>query len=107
MEVEAVARIVTQLFERLVTEGKGIPPESLVSVMNLTDPDHIADTIIPYLNLRVDQKQELLEAVNIRERLDKLVTVLNREQEILDVQRNIRTRVGKRNGRQSARIYPA
>ncbi|MDX1935340.1 MAG: endopeptidase La [Capsulimonadales bacterium] len=93
VEIEAIIRVVTQLFERLVTEGKGIPPESLVSVMNLSDADQIADTIVPYLNLRVDQKQHLLETANVRERLEKLVAVLNREQEILDVQRNIRSRV--------------
>jgi ATP-dependent Lon protease len=93
VELEAIVRVVTQIFEKLVTEGKGIPPESLVSVMNLSDADQIADTIIPYLNLRVEQKQALLETANIRERLEKLVNVLNREQEILDVQRNIRSRV--------------
>jgi ATP-dependent Lon protease len=93
LEIESLLRLVTQQFEKLVTEGKGIPPESLVSLMNLTDPDHIADTIIPYLNIRVDQKQSMLETPVVRDRLERLAISLAREHEILEVQKNIRSRV--------------
>lgn len=93
VEIEGLQRTAVQQFEKLVTEGKNIPPESLVSVMNISEPDHVADTIIPYLNLRVDQKQELLETPAIKERLEKLIAILHREQEVLEVQKSIRTRV--------------
>ena len=97
-EVEALARTATQQFERLVTEGKNIPPEALVNVLNIADPDHLADTIIPYLALRVDQKQVLLETTPVRDRLEKLSEVLYKEYEILNIQKNIRSRVEKEMG---------
>jgi ATP-dependent Lon protease len=93
VEIEALLRTTIQQFDRLVTEGKNIPPEALVSVINLSDPEQVADTIIPYLNLRVEQKQELLEIAVVRERLERLIAVLHEEQEILEVQKTIRNRV--------------
>jgi ATP-dependent Lon protease len=97
-EIEALMRTLTTQFERLVTEGKNIPPEALVNVLNLSDPDQLTDTIVPYLSLRVDQKQALLETISVRDRLEKLVVVLYREQEILEAQKNIRSRVEKEMG---------
>ena len=93
IEVESLLRVVTGQFERLVIEGKGIPPESLISILNMSDASQVADSIIPYLNLRIDQKQTLLETLPIRERLEKLIAALAREQEIVEIQKNIRSRV--------------
>ena len=98
LEMEALARTATQQFERLVTEGKNIPPEALVNVLNISEPDQLADTIIPYLSLRVDQKQALLETAPVQERLEKLSEVLHKEYEILEIQKNIRGRVEKEMG---------
>jgi ATP-dependent Lon protease len=97
-EVEALARTVTQQFEKLVNDGKNIPPEALVNVLNIAEPDHLADTIIPYLSLRVDQKQTLLETAPVRDRLEKLSDILYKEHEILEIQKNIRARVEKEMG---------
>ena len=93
IEVESLLRVVTGQFERLVIEGKGIPPELLIGVLNMSDASQVADTVIPYLSLRMDQKQALLETLPLRERLEKLIAVLAREQEILEIQKNIRSRV--------------
>lgn len=93
IEIESLVRVVTGQFERLVIEGKNIPPESLISILNLADASEIADSIIPYLNLRISQKQTLLETLPIRERLERLIAALAREQEILEIQKNIRNRV--------------
>jgi len=98
LEVEALARTVTEQFEKLVSEGKNIPPEALANVMNIAEPARLADTIIPYLSLRVEQKQELLETLSVAERLQKLGIALLKESEILDVQKNIRSRVEKEMG---------
>jgi ATP-dependent Lon protease len=98
IEVEALARTVTEQFERLVSEGKNIPPEALANVLNIAEPSRLADTVIPYLSLRVDQKQELLETLPVIERLRKLGVALLKEYEILDVQKNIRSRVEKEMG---------
>jgi ATP-dependent Lon protease len=98
IEVEALGRTVTEQFERLVSEGKNIPPEALANVLNIAEPSRLADTVIPYLSLRVDQKQELLETLPVIERLRKLGVALLKEYEILDVQKNIRSRVEKEMG---------
>ena len=97
-EIEALARTVTNQFERLVTDAKGIPPEALVNVLSVDEPGRLADTIIPYLALRVEQKQSLLETLNVAERLDKLATALHEESAIVEIQKDIRSRVEKEMG---------
>jgi ATP-dependent Lon protease len=99
-EIEALMRSVIAQFQQVVELGKEIPPEALVQVMNIDEPGRLADTIIPYLNLRpkVERLQELLETISIRDRLEKLNLVLKKEIEILDIQRNIRNKVEKEMG---------
>ncbi len=95
VESEALVRTITTQFEKIVSEGKNIPPEVLANLSQLSDAGQIADTIIPYLSLRVEEKQALLETLSVGERLEKLGTVLHKEFEILEVQKNIRARVEK------------
>ena len=92
---------VVQQFQQVVENGKEIPPEALVQVASIDEPGRLADTVIPYLqNIRpkVERMQELLETLNVRERLEKLNRVLHVENEVLDVQRNIRTKVEREMG---------
>ncbi len=98
LEVEALGRSVTAQFEQIASVGKNIPPEALVNVMNLDDPGRLADSITPYLSLRVEQKQQVLETLSVRERLDRLSALLVKEYEILEIQKNIRSRVEKEMG---------
>ncbi len=98
VEIEALIRSVTKQFEEIVNVGKNIPPEALINVLNLDDPGRLADTITPYLSLRVEQKQQILETLDVRERLDQLGGVLVKEFEILEIQKNIRARVEKEMG---------
>lgn len=98
IEVEALMRSVTSQFEQIVNNGRSVPPEVLINVINIDDPGKLADTITPYLPLRVDQKQEILETILVKDRLDKLSVILKKELEILEIQRNIRSRVEKEMG---------
>ena len=98
VELEATTRSILAEFERLVSEGKQIPPEVMAGVSHVSDPARLTDTIVPYLNITADAKQRLLETFSVRERLTKLSIVLRRENEILDVQKNIRSRVEKEMG---------
>ena len=98
VEAEALSRMVTAQFDKIVTEGKSIPPEALLNILNVTDPDQLTDTIVPFLNLRVDQKQALLEIIPVRDRLEALTETLDKEYEILEIQKNIRSRVEKEMG---------
>jgi ATP-dependent Lon protease len=99
LEIEALMRGVTNQFEQIVNLGRNIAPEALINVVNTEEPGRLADTIAPYLHqLRVETKQEILETADVRERLDKLAMVLKKEWEILEIQKNIRSRVEKEMG---------
>ena len=98
VELEALVRTIIAQFEALANDGKSVPPEALVSVTNIAEPDRLTDAIIPYLSLRVDQKQDFLETASVRERLEKLNAALEKEREILEVQNSIRSRVEKEMG---------
>jgi ATP-dependent Lon protease len=99
-EVEALMRSVVAQFQQVVELGKEIPPEALVQVVNIDEPGRLADTVIPYLNLRpkVEKLQELLETYSVRDRLEQLNLVLKKEIEVLEIQRNIRNKVEKEMG---------
>ncbi|MDO8585491.1 MAG: endopeptidase La [Armatimonadota bacterium] len=98
VEIEALMRSVVTQFEQVVQNGRSIPPEVMVSVVNMDDPGRLADTIAPLLPVRVEVKQEILEIVPIRRRLEELNVILQKECEILEIQRNIRSRVEKEMG---------
>ena len=93
IQTEALVRNVIAQFERLINLGKNIPAEALESARRMTDPGRLADLIAYYAQIPVDVKQQVLEAANQRDRLEVLATVLNREIEILEVERKISSRV--------------
>jgi len=98
LETEALMRTVSAQFEQLVNNGRAIPPEALINVINTDEPGRLADNITPYLPLRVEGKQEILETIAPKERLEKLNLILKRELEILEIQKNIRNRVEREMG---------
>jgi ATP-dependent Lon protease len=98
LETEALMRSVTAQFENIVNLGRSIPPEALVNIVNITEPGRLADSITPYLPLRVESKQDILETISAKEKLEKLNVLLKKELEILEIQRNIRNRVEKEMG---------
>ncbi len=93
IETEALVRNVTGQFERLINLGKNIPAEALESARRMSDPGRLADLVAYYAQIAVEVKQQILEAASHRERLEILAAVLNREIEILEVERKISSRV--------------
>ena len=98
LEVEALMRSITSQFEQMVNIGRSIPPEALVNILNITEAGNLADSITPYLPLRVESKQDILETISAKEKLEKLNVLLKKELEILEIQRSIRNRVEKEMG---------
>jgi len=94
-QIEAMMRTVTNQFEEYVKAGKKIPPETAVSIVSIDDPGRLADIIAAHINLRIGDKQAILEAFEPRERLKELGGILSREMEILDLERKINMRVRK------------
>ena len=100
LEVEALARSVVTQFQAIVEADKEIPPEAAAQVAATEHPGILADTVIPYLHRRpgAERLQELLEMTSVRQRLETLNTLLDREFRILEIQRGIRSRVEKEMG---------
>lgn len=94
-EIEALTRTAIHQFEQWVKLSKKIPPETLVSVVVVEEPGRLADLIASHLTLKIDDKQALLEAVTVKDRLDKLCEILGREMEILELEKKINVRVRK------------
>ncbi len=95
VETEALMRSTLYQFEQYIKLSKKIPPEVMTSVNNLEDPGRMADIITSNLNLKLEEKQEILEAVHPRERLEKLCSFLVKEIDILEMERKIHLRVRK------------
>ncbi len=95
VEVEALMRSIKSTFETYVKLNKRIPPEMLSSVAVIDDPSRLADTIVAHLNLKLGDKQKILEIESPAERLNKLYELMQGEIEILQVERKIRSRVKK------------
>lgn len=94
-EVEALMRSLVYQFEQYVKLSKRIPPETVVSVVNLEEPGRLADIIASHLTLRIEDKQKVLESVDIVERLEKLCGIVAKELEIVELERKINIRVRK------------
>ena len=95
MDMEALNRAVVHQFEEWVKLSKKIPPETLVSVAIIDDAGRLADLIASHLNLKLETRQELLAAIDIKTRLEKLYEVLTRELEILQLEQKIGRQVRK------------
>ncbi|MCL6635102.1 MAG: endopeptidase La [Peptococcaceae bacterium] len=94
-EIEALMRSLVYQFEQYVKLSKRIPPETVVSVVNLEEPGRLADIIASHLALRIEEKQQILEAVNVVQRLEKLCAIVAKELEIVELERKINIRVRK------------
>jgi ATP-dependent Lon protease len=92
-EIEALRRAVMQQFDQYVKLNKKIPPEILTSISSIDDPGRLADTIAAHLPLKLDNKQAVLNLACVKERLEKLFEQIEREVDILNVDKKIRGRV--------------
>jgi ATP-dependent Lon protease len=105
VETEALIRSINATFETYVKLNKRIPPDMLVSVSGIDDPARLADTIVAHLNLKLEDKQEILEIENPTKRLEKLYELMQAEIEILQVEKKIRSRVKKQMERTQKEYY--
>ena len=92
-EIEALRRAVLQQFDLYVKLNKKIPPEILTSISSIDDPGRLADTIAAHLPLKLENKQAVLALSSIKERLENLFEQIEREVDILNVDKKIRGRV--------------
>ena len=100
----ALMRTLFSQFDQYVKLNKKIPPELLTTLSSIEEPGRMADSIAANLNLKLTDKQKLLECINVRDRLDILLSLLEGELDILQVEKRIRGRV-KRQMEKSQREY--
>ncbi len=103
-EVEAMRRAILAQFDQFVKLNKKIPPEILTSLAGIEEAGRLADTIAAHLPLKLEQKQEVLEMFDVAARMEKLLSQLESELDILQVEKRIRGRV-KRQMEKSQREY--
>lgn len=103
-ETEALLRAVVTQFEQYIKLNKKIPPEVLVSVNQIEDVGKLADTIASHLALKIQDKQDLLEAVKVSDRLERVYAFMEGEIGVLQVEKRIRNRV-KRQMEKTQREY--
>ncbi len=103
-ELEALGRTVVGQFEQYIKLNKKIAPEVLVSLNQIEEPSKLADTISAHLNLKIAEKQELLEAARISDRLERVFAHMESEIGVLQVEKRIRNRV-KRQMEKTQREY--
>ena len=92
-EIEALRRAVMQQFDQYVKLNKKIPPEILTSIASIDDSGRLADTIAAHLPLKLENKQAVLDLSDVKARLENLFEQLDREVDILNVDKKIRGRV--------------
>lgn len=103
-ELEILVRSLMSQFEQYVKLNRKIPPEIFVSLSTIEDEGCLADMIAAHLSLKIEEKQELLEALPITKRLERLMSALENEIDLLQVEKRVRGRV-KRQMEKSQREY--
>lgn len=103
-EIGILMRSLMSQFEQYIKLNKKIPPEVLSPLSGIEEPGRLADTIAAHLTLKVDDKQELLETVDVGTRLERLMGAIENEIDLLHVEKRVRGRV-KRQMEKSQREY--
>ena len=104
-EIEALRRTVLAMFEQCVELSPGLPEDAYVYAMNVTDAGWLADLVASHLNLEVDKRQDVLETMNPRERLEKVNVLLAQELDVLRLQSKIQSAVQEEVDRSQREYY--
>ena len=103
-EADVLMRSALSLFDQYVKLNKKIPPEILTSLAGIDAPGRLADTIAAHMQLKLEEKQKILEIEEVRERLEHVMALIEGEIDVLQIEKRIRTRV-KQQMEKSQREY--
>lgn len=104
-EGQAMIRSLMNTFDQYVQQSKKVPPEVMASLSSIEDPSRLVDTIASQLTLKLDIKQQLLEMVDLQERIDHMLSLLEGELELFNVEKRIRGRVKKQMEKSQREYY--
>src|SRR5690606_6163205 len=102
-EVEAIARSLVSLFEQYVKTNRKLPPELMQTLAGIDEPGRLADIVSAHLTVRLAEKQRLLETVDIADRLELLIGLVDGEIDVLQMAKRIRRRVNSQMGKSQRR----
>jgi ATP-dependent Lon protease len=102
---EVMVRSVISQFEKYVQFSKKVPSEVLTSLNGIADPGRLADTIAAHMSLKIAEKQEVLETVDLKDRLEHLLRLMETEIDLLQVEKRIRGRVKKQMEKSQREYY--
>ena len=92
-EVEILSRSVIDSFDQYVKLNKKIAPEVMTSISGIDDPARLADTIAAHMVLKMEEKQAILEIHDVKDRIEHIISIIENELDILQVEKKIRGRV--------------
>ena len=92
-EIDVLTRSVVSHFEQYVKLNKKVPPEILTSLAGIEQPGRLADTVAAHMALKLSEKQKVLEAQDVRARLEQVMSLIEGEMEVLQIEKKIRGRV--------------
>ena len=104
-EVDALIRTSVRQFEQYIKLNRKIPPEVLVTVNQITESNKLADTISAHLNLKISEKQKLLEMTSVKDRLEAVINFMQDEIGVLQVEKKIRNRVKRQMDKTQKEYY--
>ena len=104
-EAELYKRSTLEQFERYIQVNKKIPSEVMSSLSNIDEPSRLADTIAAHMSLKLDQKQNLLEMLDTKARLELLMSLMESEIDLVEVEKRIRGRVKKQMEKSQREYY--
>jgi ATP-dependent Lon protease len=93
LEVQALVVNIKGLFKKFLDMSPHLPPELGIIALNVDHPGNLADLVAANLNVKVEEKQEILEALDVKERLQKVLGLLNREVQILELGSKIQSEI--------------
>ncbi|MBI5400056.1 endopeptidase La [Candidatus Saganbacteria bacterium] len=102
---EALVRKIIRQFEEYVKLNRRIPPETLMSIVNVDNPGRLADLVSSYLTLKVGEKQLILESIKVAKRLEHLSEILDKEIGVLRVEKELQGKVRKQIERVQKEYY--
>ncbi|VVP99482.1 endopeptidase La [Pseudomonas fluorescens] len=104
-ESEVFVRTLLSQFEQYVQLGKKVPAEVLSSLNSIDEPGRLVDTMAAHMALKIEQKQEILEIVDLSARVEHVLALLDAEIDLLQVEKRIRGRVKKQMERSQREYY--
>jgi ATP-dependent Lon protease len=104
-EAELYKRSTLEQFEKYIQVNKKIPNEVMTSLNNIDEPSRLADTIAAHMSLKLDQKQSILEMLDAKARLEHLMSLMESEIDLVEVEKRIRGRVKKQMEKSQREYY--